>query len=37
MIRFAYFGAFLVVLAGPAWGAGACGVGCSSLPSIYCD
>ena len=36
MIRFACFGAFFVALAGPAWGAGGCGVGCSSTSEGAC-
>jgi len=38
MIRFAFFGAFFVAfaLAEPAWGAGGCGVGCSSTSEGAC-
>jgi hypothetical protein len=38
MIRFNCFGAFFVALAlaGPAWGAGGCGVGCSSTSEGAC-
>jgi hypothetical protein len=36
MIRFAYFEAFFVAfaLAVPAWGAGGCGVGCSTTRGL---
>jgi hypothetical protein len=38
MIRFACFRAFFVAfaLAGPAWGAGGCGVGCSTTSEGAC-
>jgi hypothetical protein len=38
MIRFTFFGAFFVAfaLAGPAWGAGGCGVGCSTTSEGAC-